>query len=106
MTTDCFSLNLVNTTRLNTASIDIEEHHVYRQVIQAQRVRNWNRQHPSSSRRKKTRTIAIQTGYEVTESDIAMSENRQSTSYGPSISSSQLDKSIVEEMFTILKCYH
>jgi hypothetical protein len=47
---------------------DIEEDPKYRQCFRAQRVRAWNRE--NQPRLKRRRTIAIQTGLDVTMSDI------------------------------------
>jgi len=68
-----FNLLQVSLLGVNTLSINIEyesplveqeENHIYRQVAWAQWAQSWNR--PNQPRRKNTRTLAIQTGYDVT----------------------------------------
>ena len=86
----------------NISPAEAEENHVYRQVAQAQRVQSLNRR--NQSRRKKTRTIAIQTGCDVDESDITMSHSQQPPhSLEPSALQVEAIESLIQERFSLIK---
>ena len=96
-----YSLEPFNT---NTSPVDPElENHAYRQVVRAQRVLSWNRR--NQPRRKTTRTIAIQTGCDVNESDIIMSNSQQLEPHSlePSAFQAQAIESLIQERFPLIK---
>ena len=93
---DHFTLDPVNT-NTNTSPVE-PENHVYRQVAQAQRVLSWNRR--NQPRRKRTRTVAIQTGSDVNESDITMSNSQQPHSLEPSRFQAEAIESLIQERFS------
>jgi len=94
-----YSLEPFNT---NTSPVDPElENHAYRQVVRAQRVLSWNRR--NQPRRKTTRTIAIQTGCDVNESDITMSNSQQPPSLEPSAFQVEATESLIQERFPLIK---
>jgi formate dehydrogenase assembly factor FdhD len=95
-----FTLHSFNT---NISPVEPEENPVHRQVARAQRVQSSNRR--NQPRRKRTRTIAIQTGCDVNESDIIMSNSQQLEPHSlePSAFQAQAIESLIQERFPLIK---